>query len=306
MNISISTSAPTSKYAIEKEDASGVLRRYLYGITTGLEVDHDEEFMTENCVSDMEKQVATESILLWGGKHGQNMVDDLGIAVGSRRDANGELEVEYRLYDEHDGFLPGAECLAKADKLWKQANGIHPYPAPINYGFSIEGRIPENGIKSISAKGKRIVEKIKLRGVVVTPDPSYKTSVAHSVAKALEDVSVETRLTDIEPLSDQLSDKLRMEEIRDSYYQRRYRIDEIFDDSVAKLMQAEDVTQRGEILRMRIQEYGEMLFDLIIKNEAYFREQIKEIGKTEVEDKEWVANMNKRWKNIFDVIGGRA
>jgi hypothetical protein len=276
--------AKQSLYAVEKEDRGGRKRRYLYGVTSGTETDEEGERMTSQAIASMQKQFETGNILLYAGKHNQLFVDDVGIATNHIVTENKELEAEYRLWDVFDGFPEGDPALARADHLWKQANGLPPYEkgGPKKAGFSIEGWIPENGIRSIT-NGKRVVDDVILTGVNCVLNPAYPTSIAYAIEKALGEIETGEEVTPPEikllrpSLAEMLGEAKRQSQERDNYHSKHWELEETFMRGVEgkwgviKIMQMEDGMTRQELLKDWIDQYANQLYELFQNSASYFQ-----------------------------------
>jgi hypothetical protein len=274
--------AKKSFYAVEKEDRGGRKRRYLYGVTSGIEMDEEGERMTADAIASMQKQFETGNILLYAGKHNQIFVDDVGIATQHIVKENKDLEAEYRLWDVYDGFPKGDPALARADHLWKQANGLPPYEkgGPKKAGFSIEGWIPENGIKSIN-NGKRVVDDVILTGVNCVLNPAYSTSIAHAIEKALGEIDPGEEVTPPEikllrpSLAEMLGEAKRKSQERDDFHSKHWELEEAFMKVVREIMQMEDGATRQELLKDWIEQYGNLMYELFQNSASYFQDQIE-------------------------------
>lgn len=155
-------------HAVEKSINGGQKRRYLMGVSSGEKLDGHGERMTQKCIKSFMDQANRGAILLYADRHDVNYTDDIGILSGARVLNDGDWETTFRLYDQEDGL--GDNTIQKADKLWRQVNGLAPYPHPLQKGFSVEGYIPDDGIVEMSEDGRRVMDNVVLDGVVVVPD----------------------------------------------------------------------------------------------------------------------------------------
>jgi len=261
-------------HAVEKADSSGNKRRYLYGFSSGMKVDGHGERMTKECVEHMHQQAKSGSIPLFVGQHEVNHSDDIGILIDSSVTKNGEWVTTYRLYDELDGFKPGGQTLERADKLWRQVNGLPPYidkegnPKPLQKGFSVEGYIPEGGIVSMSGNGQRVISKVDLDGTLVTPRPSYKDSVITAVYKALDELTPQKRVDISQNIRGKFINKIEDENRKQNYYSKRFKLDDALNESI------EDIMSRGIEVRDRLNllfdEYKMMVIELLIDSAGVF------------------------------------
>lgn len=157
---------------IEKADSTGAKKRYLCGISSGMALDAHNDHMSEKCIKDFVGQSSTKDIPLYVN-HGKDFTADIGLLKKSEITNDGEWYTEYQLHDDNP----------EADKVWKQANGLPPYEHARQFGFSIEGLIPEDGV--ISNGNTREITKVDLDpGVSLVTKPAYTSSIANAIAKA--------------------------------------------------------------------------------------------------------------------------
>lgn len=261
-------------HAVEKADKDGKKRRYLKGITSGLKFDGHGERMTKACVQKMENQARTGSILAYEGQHGVTFTDDLGKLVESEITPTGEWITTYRLYDEMDGFEPGSRTLERADKLWRQVNGLHPYvdeegnPRPLQKGFSIEGYIPEGGILEMSESGQRVINDVDLDGVLITPRPAYTDSVITAIYKALDELTPQKKITISENIRGKFINKIEDENRKQSYYSKRYKLEDALNETIEEIMSHE--VQVRDRLNLLFDEYKQMMIELLVGHVGVF------------------------------------
>jgi hypothetical protein len=261
-------------HAVEKSDDAGVKHRYLIGTSSGMKEDGHGERMTKDCIDYMQEQANKGSILLYEGQHGVTHSMDLGKLVKSVISPTGEWKTEYRLYDESDGFEKGGATLERADKLWRQVNGLPPYvdetgkSKPLQKGFSIEGYIPDGGIVTMSDTGQRVIARVDLDGVLVTPRPSYQDSVITAVYKALDELTPEKRISFTENIRGKFMNKIEDENRKQSYYSQRYKLEDALNESI------EDIVNRGvqvkDKLDLLMREYSSMLVELVVSHSGVF------------------------------------
>lgn len=259
-------------HAVEKSEG-GMKRRYLEGISSGVQKDAHGENMTESCVKSFHDQANSGDILLYEGQHGVNFVDDIGILTHSEILPNGDWFTEYRLYDEMDGFAPHSVTLEKADKLWKQVNGITPYKVPKQKGFSIEGEVPDGGIISVDGTGRRVMNNVHLDGVVIVPRPAYTTSVAGAVYKALGIMPPDVVDKVHKDLRSRLHEKVREAEVQDNFYQKKFIIENELENAICDIFTNERHNTSEEKLEILFQEYSDLMIGLILQNEGLFKSE---------------------------------
>jgi hypothetical protein len=253
-------------HVVEKADSQGRKRRYLKGVTSGIKIDGHGERMTKRCVEKMQSQANSGEILLYEGQHGVEHTADLGRLTESQVTPTGDWITLYRLYDQHDGV--GPVKLERADTLWKQVNGLPPYEKKLQKGFSIEGYIPDEGIVEMSETGQRVIDNVELDGVLVTPRPSYKSSVISAVYKALDELSPDRKLIVSENIRGKFLNKLHDEALKQSYYSKRFKLEDALNESI------EEAVSHGVQIRDRLEllldEYKRMLIDMVLEHNTIF------------------------------------
>jgi hypothetical protein len=296
-------------HIIEKESDEGIKRRYLKGITSGIRMDGHGERMTEECIKGMQEQANNGEILLYESPHGVNFMNDIGRLDKSEVLPNGDWLTMYRLYDEMDGFEPGSRTLEQADKLWRQLNGIAPYEKKKQIGFSIEGTIPDEGILEMDeATGVRTrINAVDLDGVIVTPKPSYRTSVAAAVRKALDELSPESKQNVGDRIRNRFQEMIDDEEAKQTYYSKKWKLEDAKDESI------EDIVKKGIQVRDRLEtlfsEYSKMMIQLILENEkAWKKEETEEEAVSLVKSKRlhFLKSIEKQLAEFNRVIKDRS
>lgn len=156
-------------------------KKYLCGISSGMAIDAHNDRMSKECIEDFINQTQEKDVTLYVN-HGKDFSSDIGILENSKILENGDWYTEYRLYDESDS-VPKSD-IELADKIWKQANGLPPYKTKRQFGFSIEGYIPDDKV-IMEGEGK-IIQKVDLDpGVSLVSKPAYTESVVVAIQKAL-------------------------------------------------------------------------------------------------------------------------
>jgi hypothetical protein len=258
-------------HVIEKSEG-GHKRRYLVGITSGIKTDGHDERMTADCIKSFVEQSNSGTVLLYPDAHGIRVSEDIGILSNAKIEDSGDWHTEYRLYDELDNV--GPIKLEKIETLWRQSNGIAPYPKPIQKGFSIEGYIPEDGIlsaekDSLGNLSHRIINKVLLDGVILVPRPAYKDSIAHSVYKALGELapwkvdkikkSIQTTLSSV------IEDKTKSNE----YFRKRWEIGDALDKIIEDIMTGRETDKKSQ-LEMAFEEYKNLMTGLLLSSSELF------------------------------------
>lgn len=197
-----------SGYAIEKA-AGDKIHRYLCGISSGIKIDGHGDRMSEACVRDFMEQLKVKDVPLYVN-HGRDYTRDIGLLEKAELTENNDWYTEYRLYDDTDN-VPEQDK-QEALKVWLQANGLPPYKRKRQFGFSIEGVIPNGGYEA-TATGK-IINKVDLDpGVSLVSKPAYSSSVATAIEKSLKtqkDVILDI-LQEREKIQDYFDEKWKLE-----------------------------------------------------------------------------------------------
>jgi hypothetical protein len=203
------------------------------------------------------------------------------------------------LYDESDGI--DTASVQSAQKLWKQVNGLPPYTRPRVKGFSIEGYVPDGGIVNMNTTGQRVLDNVSLDGVVVVPRPAYKDSIAHAVYKALG-VNAPWQIENFQnSIRSKLRDKLVSDEIKDTYFRRKYQIEDIFQDQINDIMVSQ-VVNKEELLGIAFDEFKALMMELILQSEdAFDCEQLEEV--TMSRKRELLLNIRKNLNAIVAIRG---
>jgi hypothetical protein len=259
-------------HTVEKADSSGKQRRYVTGISSGLKLDQHQERMTDKCIKSFMEQANSGDVLLYPDLHGIKPSEDIGILEKAELTPTHDWFTEYRLYDESDGI--GTNKAETINTLWKQINGLPPYQKPRQKGFSIEGYIPDDELLSFEADaagniGKRVINDVQLDGVLLVNRPAYADSIATAVYKALGELMPE-RVDNIrKSMQTALRDRVRQDEIRDSYYRKKWDIQDAMESEVERLMKNTDPNKR-EKLEILFSEHGSLMIELIMNSESLF------------------------------------
>lgn len=291
--------AKKPEYGVYKADEKGRKRRYVEGVVSGNSVDGHGEIVTPNCIQSFMKQANSGDILLYADEHGIRATQDIGILVSCKVLQNGDWFVTFRLYDEFDDV--GQWNKDTADMTWKQLLGLPPYKHAKQRGFSVEGAVPDGGIKEMLDDERRVMDDIILDGVVLVPCPAYKASIASAVSKALikkEDGA----LSSTNGGDSLIRQKLVGDEKITSDYLRKSKIQDAFDDSLEeiKMEDCDDITKAQKIDKL-FNEYKELIVpELQQINKSLFNNKLVEKGSMlSPEETALVNNI----KSILDQLG---
>lgn len=292
---------PDNKDHVVEKSEGGVKRRYLRGVSSGIQIDGHGERMTEKCIGSFHNQAKSGDVLLYPDLHGIKGTDDIGILVDHDVTKSGDWMTEYRLYDEQDGV--GTATVDKSNKLWKQMNGLPPYTKPKQKGFSVEGFIPDHGIVQMSETGERIIDDVLLDGVVVVPRPAYQDSVAHAIYKALGEYSPWQVKSDI---TNSLRKELDRYSQEDAYFHGRYILDDILHDKVNSIMTKSEYADKRNALNIVFKEYSDLMSDLVLKSEDIWDKRSSILDNLPIDSKtkkhkvfkELVLEVDKLYKSI--------
>jgi hypothetical protein len=234
------------------------------------------ERMTEHCIESMMNQGNSGNVLLYAGLHGVNFIDDLGILKSSVVE-NGNWITDYMLYDESDEANVGRDTVERANKLWCQVNGLAPYKAPIQKGFSIEGVVPEDQIldKTVNDDGSwtnRVINDMVLDGTVVVNRPAYKDSVITAVYKCLGELHPEAKLKLSKSYQGLLIDTLKEHQDKRNFYQQFFEINSVLEEKISDIMKIPD-NRESERLAILFDEYKGLMVGLILQHADIFREE---------------------------------
>lgn len=250
---------PDFMHSVEKAEG-GRKRKYLKGITSGIKQDGHTEKMTEKCIKSFHAQAQSGDILLYADRHDVSYTDDIGILVNHTVLPNSDWETEYRLYDEDDGV--GANTIEKADKLWKQINGLPPYSKPRQKGFSIEGTVDDKDIIQHNTQGgERVMDNVLLDGVVVVPRPAYQDSIATAVYKALGEMSPWKISKEVEKVF-----KSGVIKSTDNYHLGRYKLEDNLYEAIESVMKS-DMVNKDRILDEIFEVHKSHMKSLITKSD---------------------------------------
>ena len=253
--------------AVEKDDGAGK-RRYLTGVSSGIRVDAHGERMSQTAIADFMLQANSGDILLYPDVHGFKASDDMGILTKAVIADNGDWVTEYRLYDADDGV--DTQSVERADKIWRQMNGLPPYNHPQKRGFSIEGWVPEAEIVQLDETGARVINKVELDGVVVVPRPAYEDSVAHAVYKCLGETPPWKIL---KGLTDRLRRNVEDAEEQDAFFRKRFLLDDALEESIREIMRSELPDVEGALSAL-FNEYGDLMKALVLSSKGMFTEDV--------------------------------
>lgn len=265
--------AQKGPFAVEKQD-SGKKRRYLEGVTSGLNIDGHGERMTERCIESFRRQALSGDVLLYAGKHDINYVEDIGRLVELKILENGDWWTSYLLYEAEDGV--GPVKMEVVDTVWAQVNGLPPYTTPRGFGYSIEGDIPDGGILSMDDAGRRVIDDVKLTGVVLVRSPAYRTSVAHAVMKALElPTAQEIRKALQGDSAGALGEAAKQKEAERDFFDQKYQLSDALEDMVISIMRSPDPDKQDR-LRDIFAQYGDLMVELILQHPDVYQEDGEE------------------------------
>jgi hypothetical protein len=264
-------------HVVVKEMGEGKKKRHICGISSGSGFDEHEERMTQKCVKSFMEQANSGDVLLYPDVHGIRSSEDIGILKEAKILENPTQDwwTDYALYDKEDGI--GTNKVETIDTLWKQLNGLPPYTRPKQKGFSIEGYIPKDGIiggevDQMGNVSKRIIDEVLLDGVVLVPRPAYKDSIATAVYKALNELSPVFENNLRKSIQNELQNRMRESEIKDSYYKKKWDIQDALESQIEKIMRRVNDPRKAEQLHVLLQEYSDLLINLVMNSESLFIE----------------------------------
>lgn len=262
-----------NEHVVEKADSTGVKRRYVRGVSSGIMKDGVGERMTLNCIKSMMEQGNSGDVLLYSGLHGVNFIDDLGMLTESEIVDQTNWLTTYRLYDQHDS-MPQA-TVERGDVLFKQLRGLSPYKRPIQKGFSVEGKVLESDIleKTIEQDGSwtnRVIDNMTLDGVVVVTRPAYTDSCVTAVHKCLNELTPIAEQILHTNIKNQLVQKIQDNNNTQNFYQKYFELNSVFEEKIFDIMKVKDKRSEAR-LNILLEEYTDVMKNLILQNAETFR-----------------------------------
>ncbi len=263
----------SGNFSVIKADNEGKQRRYVAGVSSGPNVDGHGERMTDKAVKAFMDQMSGGDVLLYPDEHGIKASEDIGIAVEGSITPEGDWHTVYRLYDESDGV--GQSKLDKINTLWKQINGEAPYTKPRQFGFSIEGDIPDGGIVTAEIDEEtgqmthRVIDEVSLDGVVLVPKPAYKTSVAQAIYKALGEMFPAKKEKILKNIQSKLSERIKNREEAGEYHSQKWDINDSLEGLIDEIM-SKPGSDKLEALLLAFDEYKKLMTELIMNSESLF------------------------------------
>jgi len=265
---------PSPRASVVEKSEGGARRRYLEGVSSGISLDGHGERMTEHAIRSFVEQANSGNILLYPDHHDVNYSEDIGKLVSFHVDEAMDWYTSYRLYDSGDGV--GPVKLEKIDDIWKQANGLPPYDNPRSFGFSIEGDIPDGGLNYMDSQGRRVIDEVKLTGVVLVRNPAYRTSVASAVMKAL---GLPEAKAIRKALAGGLQDAIAENAAQRDYYDEKYQLQDALEDYIGTIMGSAE-PDKEDRLRSVLGEYTELMLRCILGHPEVFRTEDDSEGET--------------------------
>ena len=263
---------PKGPFTVTKQ-VGGAKRRYLQGVTSGPSIDGHGERMTERCIESFRNQANSGDILLFAGKHDVDYTDDIGRLAQFDILENGDWYTAYVLHELGAGAV-GPVKMETVETVWAQSNGLPPYKVPFGFGFSIEGDIPDGGILFMDEQGRRVIDDVKLAGVVLVRNPAYRTSVAHAVMKAL---GLPTTQEIRKALSGGLLEAAERKEEERDYWDAKFQLADALEEMVSTIMQSPDPDKQDQ-LRDVFAQYSDLMVGLITEHPSAFQETGQDDG----------------------------
>lgn len=151
------------------EDDDGGL--HLIGESSGPEIDHDEQFMTVDCIKDMAAQIRARPLPYKDEHRNKGVLAELGHVVDAWVTKQWHLGTDTLL----DGDNPAAV------KLWKDVK-----VKGKQYGQSVAGRALKLAKKEVGGKVLKGFDRVRLDHIANTTKPSWVPSLGSVVAKSQE------------------------------------------------------------------------------------------------------------------------
>ena len=260
-------------FHVNKSSNGDNKRKYLEGVSSGIKLDLHEEKMTDKCIKSFMEQANSGNVLLYADVHGIRASEDIGILSKAKVKPNGDWFTEYRLYDEHDEVDDASK--QKAEKIWRQINGMPPYKSPMQKGFSIEGYIPETGILSSQKDEQgnprnRVIDEVLLDGVVIVPRPAYKDSIANAVYKALGEMSPFHVEKIVAITKSEFEKVLEVNDTEGSYFRRKWELADALDIAIERVIKSGHPLVE-QSLNVIFDEYKRTAIPLVLKSVSHFQ-----------------------------------
>lgn len=260
-------------FSVEK-DEGGVKRRYLCGVSSGIELDGHNEKMSPKAIESFITQAQSGDVLLYADIHGIKSSEDIGIMTKAEILENGDWYTEYRLYDLADGMPQST--LDTVEVLWKQLNGLPPYTKARQKGFSIEGSIPNGAVRvtKMDPHGKAIereIDEVELDGVVLVPKPAYTSSVALACYKALGELPPTVGERIYKDFQSELSTINEKDNASDEFYDKKWEYQEALESAIDKIMRRKNDSLKEQRLSQVFDSYKDYMIPLIMQSEVLFQ-----------------------------------
>jgi hypothetical protein len=233
-------------YHIEKDSDSGKKGRYLAGVSSGSGVDAHGDRLLPEAIEDFHKQAQEKDIPLYAN-HDRTFTDDIGVLSKSEVLENGDWYTEYRLHENNP----------EADKAWRQANGIEPYSRKREFGFSIEGFIPEDAIQQTSTG--RAIRKVDIDpGVSLVTKPAYTVSHATALTKALGAL-----------VKKSLKDMMAIHEDERDNFEKKWDVQCAFDELIQLVLHSKQTDEeKKQSLIEAFEQYKDEMIPVLLSHEA--------------------------------------
>jgi len=277
-------------FEIKKESGGEKAGRYLVGISSGQDIDAHGDRMTDAAIDAMIAQGDSKDITLYVN-HGKDFTRDIAVLTKSEKTPNGEWWTEYRLYDENDN-VPDQDK-QEADKVWRQAMGLAPYSRPREFGFSIEGYIPDDAIKIIErgVDGQAIRREISYvdldPGVSLVPKPAYTSSIATAVKKALGKTQ-----------KSNLSEMIAVNDRENDYFEQKWQIENAFRELTDLIISSSSADEdKTQSLNEAFDSYRDLLVPVLLT-----RPSIEESESEVARPRSMVASVKDAGKLIKSIL----
>lgn len=250
------------------KDENGKQKRYLKGVSSGINIDAHGERMTEKAIKSFGDQAQKGEILLYADKHGIAQSDDIGRLVDFEITKDNEWLTTYQLYDGSEGAQNYQ--VERANTVFNQIAGNPPYKKPMQKGFSIEGWIPKGGfITSPNPDGSKSIDEVMLDGVVVVNRPAYESSVANAIFKCLGEKPPWQKAE--KDMGSKIREKVQIEELKEKFWRGRMTIISALEEEIEDIMINDEIQDKSQALEATMDDFKGLMIELVLSSSDVFQ-----------------------------------
>lgn len=172
--------------SLERPTADGVIKKYVYGLASGSDVDHHDDRMMVTALEAFQKAI-DDGVVLPNGKwsqiplrssHKGGWEDILGWITKAELDTSSNLWIEAELDEDNPNAVSLFRKLHKGDQPGR----------PLQLGLSVGGKITRFGHEWNAALKKqvRLIHDVLLEEISIVGAPAYPTAYVTALAKSLD------------------------------------------------------------------------------------------------------------------------